>query len=129
MREIKFRAWNKEKNVMVYKNEDDSDEYWDGVCASDIEVLNNILSSELTSETYNFMQYTGLKDTNSNEIYEGDIVKIKSAVHENALEYIGEVIFDNGAYMCKSKWNIHYLGDLFLNREILGNIYENKSLL
>lgn len=43
-REIKFRAWNKEKNIMVYNNEDDTYGYWDGCRNSNVglEVIGNI---------------------------------------------------------------------------------------
>lgn len=129
MRKIKFRAWNKEKNIMVYGHEDGSDDYWDGVCSSDVEIINDIFSSDIENETHEFMQYTGVKDKNGIEIYEGDIIKIQSMVHDNYPVYVGKVVFENGAYMCNSKWNTHWIGDMFLSKEILGNIYENPELL
>lgn len=54
MREIKFRAWNKLKKIMCYENEDKNSDYWDGVKASVIELLN----SHFDSSIYEFMQYT-----------------------------------------------------------------------
>ncbi|MEC1878356.1 YopX family protein [Bacillus subtilis] len=125
MREIKFRAWNKENSIMVYEDEDNSSAYWDGVCLSDIEMINARLKY---SSTYIWMQYTGLKDKNGREIYEGDIV---IDGHKNS----AEVVFDDGCFCV-----IGYLGDLRTHPlrdslfcgerfEVIGNIYEDPQLL
>jgi len=74
-------------------------------------------------------QYTGLKDKNEAEIYEGHIVETNSPAHISPT--IQEVIFVNGAFQLK-------LGDHGLplctvidggTIEVIGNIYQDKHLL
>lgn len=74
-----------------------------------------------TVETDTIGEYTGLKDKNGKEIYEGDILKDE----ENML---WEVIFDEGMFKLE---NIHIPGRRFITEdiEIIGNIYENSELL
>src|SRR5690606_34701849 len=73
------------------------------------------------------MQYTGLKDRNGTEIYEGDIIREKVAKDEYIL---AEVVYVNGCFMGKEpthepEYPIHD----FLKGEVIGNIYENSELL
>ncbi len=62
-------------------------------------------------------QYTGLKDKNSKEIYEGDII-------DN-----GVVIFDKKTASFDIKNGIIRLWGITEQNEVIGNIYENPELL
>lgn len=123
-REIKFRAWNREKKIMCYGKEDGEQPFWDGVHCTDVEMVNTRLSTTLSD--YEYMQYIGKKDANKKEIYEGDIVRDKSA------QLIGVVKYSD-KYLQFVIDDIHdgeqdyspYIEDV----EIIGNVYENAGLL
>lgn len=144
MREIKFRAWFNGKGKMVYNlgfddrsfitlddptlEEDEMPSVWDKDCIVDDSYYEGAFSYEL-------MQYTGLKDKNGKEIYEGDILRVTDEADEvNALNSdtgIGVVEWlDKWGF-----WNIsnieNGLGDILCYGyvEIIGNIYEDKHLL
>jgi len=128
MREIKFRAWNKIFKVMGdvsvlewYKNSS---------IFAYIRANNSVSGFQTDATTVDeivLMQYTGLKDKNGEEIYEGDILKV---IVGNKYEYM-EVYFKDGCFGWGKEHNgIYSFDPLDLEDiEVIGNIYENKELL
>lgn len=114
MREIKFRAWDEHKRKMI-ANPVVSDEGDGGETAS---VLLNTAINCL-DPYYVLMQYTGLKDKNGKEIYEGDIV--------SDTEIMDEVTFVDGMFWLNYSEEplYHYISVW----EVIGNIHENPELL
>ena len=113
-REIKFRAWIKPQKRMVGWGGEDGVLFYIRKMLQDKEVV--------------LMQYTGLKDKNGKEIYEGDIIQLLG--HRPNIDIdvdIEEVIFNNGEF-CHT-YQDRPTKKFWQHAEIIGNIYENKDLL
>lgn len=110
MREIKFRAWDIVNKKMIQ---------WESSFFGDV-------VWGMTGDKYVEMQFTGLKDKNGKEIYEGDIVKL-----EQWNPSIAEVVFDRGGFCFRFKKDDTYYpdGKYLEEGEVIGNIYENPELL
>ncbi len=163
MREIKFRAWDKEDKrwIPIGKEEwkTDLDEYpylvgelvYDGETKNgrDVVGFKNGKTTFVTfegrlvdvypyggktdktyirdiSKRFILMQYTGLKDKNGKEIYEGDIMATPNG-------HKGVVTYDECQYILASSKG-EYENDMFYKvknhgAEVIGNIYENPELL
>lgn len=115
MREIKFRAWDKENKKMVP---------WDTCMFADTSPVTCYGDEFPTDDEYFFlMQYTGLKDEKGKEIYEGDIVWRRTTHSQPKLVVkwgeIGWNPFEDD--LCGLGSVAYY--------EVIGNIHENPELL
>ena len=121
MRTIKFRAWDRFKNRMLFS---DSDCFFFDESMTRIHLFNK--------EDYDVMQFIGHLDINKKEVYEGDICKIKDMY----TDMITIVWRDNGFVgISKENFPISANGEFpnpgysYYELEVIGNIYENKELL
>jgi uncharacterized phage protein (TIGR01671 family) len=122
-REIKFRAWDKINNVVI-KN-----------CA----MYSHYHFTENYQKEIEFMQFTGLKDKNGKEIYEGDILQFKSQslldswAGKEMTTKVAEIYWNQEelAFYIRNK-EVELKPDMRTdnnNFEIIGNIHENPELL
>lgn len=120
MRKIKFRAYHKKQKKMYYNVE----KTYDYGCNGDNDVLAESFAEILEDNNYDIMQYTGLKDKNGNEIYEGDILSL--SIHSKKYGVIKWNDNLGGFYIYKvSSYTLKY-ADRY---EVIGNIYDNSELL
>jgi hypothetical protein len=125
MRDIKFRVWD--ETTKTFLNQQTIHEF--GV---DFEFMNEgfILKSNGLSIGYIFEQFTGFKDKNNKEIYQGDILKPWSF-----LDKISVVKWEeNPLETCGCGGDGFYCGFNLMNEEtnkseVVGNIHENPELL
>jgi len=119
MRKIKFRAWDGEK--MLYRGFGLFKHQNDGTYHA---YINQTMINELI-----LMQYTGLKDKNGKEIYEGDRVSCKYKGEHKACDNEDEPIVYKGTqftveYSTQALSTHIEIGGEF---EIIGNIYEEQT--
>ena len=131
MREIKFRAWDKEKEE--YRNGYDVLLKYDGSAISRYAL--GALDTDMPVNVI-IEQYTGLKDKNGKEIYEGEIVEedidFNSKMTDGTFKY---KVYWNEDELC---WSLDPIGpesihndlwELNSSRRVIGNVHENKELL
>jgi len=126
MREIKFRAYDTYTKTMlpvvdIIKFTKSEDLYitQDGAYGVGINIQ--------YQPYIELMQYTGLKDKNGTEIYEGDILKYMAIADG---EQIDKVIFDRGTYVVDYSEDYKQpVNEINHCAEVIGNIYDNPELL
>lgn len=126
MREIKFRALVKDRKAIF---EVILIDYVSKKVTYLLERVGHLLSiRDAKFNDVELMQYTGLKDKNNKEIYEGDIL------FESFGERYYKVVFENGGFRAEFKGDFdEHSFDLIdvvaQGCEIVGNIYENPELM
>jgi len=143
VREIKFRLWCKENEEMmeIRKMHIENNAVWTISCVdhdSDFEYYPE-------DNDHVLMQYTGLKDKNGREIYEGDIVKRQPILYTDCsrteIEGVGEITIGEiyyvegitiGIKLADGSGQIlfpFHLLDSSQDFEVIGNVFENTELL
>ena len=162
MREIKFRAWDKECNNMIIEPSFiniNGDGLFSVFVEGNEEYIANDHQDDIigcewisNSERIIIMQYTGLKDKNGKEVFEGDIIIMNwdrkhVSTHEiqyfdkwgmfgmvgrNGYGYDRPIDYVNpyGKSGSSTKYSPYCLGEFYQKRmEVIGNIYENGDFI
>jgi uncharacterized phage protein (TIGR01671 family) len=128
MREvIKFRVWCPIAKMF-------STEPWmscDGMMLKWDHTGNQSSLSDIRFDGYVVQRYSGLKDINDKDIYEGDIIEMsyKPDEHGDAEKYREEVVFENGAFGDTYDYFCNYMFLPSFSMEVIGNVFENPELL
>lgn len=113
----KFRVWDKLNQVFI-----DPDKGYQGHYILTLDGRFQNLQNGSGGEEYIVQQYTGIKDRNGREIYEGDIVKAGNK-NKDYIEYECEYSDEETAFILKYDDSFIYLPD-FETLEIVGNALE-----
>ena len=98
-----YRAWNKIKKIMIYKNEEGPFVLLKCIGShSNVVTVNSLLSDD----SYEWLQYTGRKDVNSKKIYDADFI-MRVYRRKDKEPFVGRVKFYNGRWVI---WilNVHW---------------------
>jgi uncharacterized phage protein (TIGR01671 family) len=147
-REIKFRAWNPDDKRIEYP-------LVFAICSNDkLQPLIKCSDGNRAYKDYPIMQYTGLKDKNGKEIYEGDILRNETflvnletnqkVMNSDFVDYYevffnSETGYNSFALKCvkttrKNNFGLADINKCFINNytqksEVIGNVFENPELL
>jgi uncharacterized phage protein (TIGR01671 family) len=134
MRQIKFRCWDKKNAHMFYP---DSEGEFERQIEGE-QVGSDFNYNDLFSGLYNYLiplEFTGLKDKNGKEIYEGDVLKRSK---EEKPSFVAVIEFSNGQFVGATHPYINHMIPVSKLStcdyggggydEVIGNIYEHPEL-
>jgi uncharacterized phage protein (TIGR01671 family) len=133
MREIKFRFWNK----IARRFQPASKYAIDGegkLVSYDYEMMAYDDPVDFSKTIIVAQQYTGLKDNNGKEIYEGDIIHYKfdgASYPKEACDLLLTCIYCPifGGYIFNAPNDSYYYAEIRSYDEVIGNIFETPELL
>lgn len=146
MRKIKFRAWEKsvrglDAGGMMWQSDETFKDYVVGFDGSVYEKFKDSFAGKSfdnyrdVSDKFILMQYTGLKDKNGREIYEGDVVQVNKtkgdpfAGNKGVVEFNPEIgCFEVRATPTAASVLYAY-ESILKDCKVIGNIYEDPELL
>ncbi|WP_260159113.1 YopX family protein [Levilactobacillus brevis] len=121
----KFRAWNGYRKIMAdYVSAIQNGDTQGTPSSVNVIVNGKNETWDIKNDHVELLQYTGLKDANGKEIYEGDIVEVVSQ-YWGQLGNRYKVKFNKGAFSVK----YDFLDEIRSSILVIGNIHENPELL
>lgn len=125
-REIKFRAWDIDEETWCSRVNWDYDKGFIGIiCVKDHDgkYIGEYVTTDIVVE-----QYTGLKDEDGKEIYEGDIVTLNCSWEEVDPRDCCVITFEDGCFRVGDAFE-NEAGKYLKEYRLVGNIHENPELL